>query len=167
MDEKHKKSIIMETHLTHWRQLHNPDYLGAYSLPDGKDLILTIKEVKKEPVTSEGGRTEELSVCYFEEDVKPAILNVTNSRTIQKIYDTPFIEEWKGKKVQFYVDHTKFQGEEVECLRIRPISPAKPKLTPDSKKWNDAVKFIKGGGKIEQITNKYDVDEKELLKAVQ
>lgn len=34
-------------HLTHWKNQFNYDYLGVYSLPDGKDIILTIKETKK------------------------------------------------------------------------------------------------------------------------
>ena len=33
-------------HLTHWKNQFNYDYLGAYSLPDGKDIILTLKETK-------------------------------------------------------------------------------------------------------------------------
>ena len=37
-------------HLTHWKNQFNYDYLGAYSLPDGKDIVLTIKEMKKENV---------------------------------------------------------------------------------------------------------------------
>ena len=148
--------------LTHWKKLHNPDYLGAYSLPNGKDMVLTIKEVKKELVTTDGGRKEELSVCYFKEDVKPAILNVTNSKTIQKIYDTPYIEEWVGKQIQFYVDHTKFAGEEVECLRIRQMNPQKPVLDKNHKRWDAAVQHVKEGKPIESITNKYDVDVDEL-----
>ena len=30
--------------MTHWKTQFNYDYLGAYSLPDGKDIILTIRE---------------------------------------------------------------------------------------------------------------------------
>ena len=33
--------------MTHWKTQFNYDYLGAYSLPDGKDIILTIRETKK------------------------------------------------------------------------------------------------------------------------
>ena len=36
--------------MTHWKTQFNYDYLGAYSLPDGKDIILTIRETKKEQV---------------------------------------------------------------------------------------------------------------------
>ena len=30
---------------THWKKLTNPDYLGAYALEDGEDMIVTIKNV--------------------------------------------------------------------------------------------------------------------------
>ena len=30
---------------THWKSMTNPNYLGVYSLPDGRDIILTIKSV--------------------------------------------------------------------------------------------------------------------------
>ena len=34
-------------HLTHWKNQFNYDYLGAYSLSGGKDIVLTIKRDKK------------------------------------------------------------------------------------------------------------------------
>ena len=36
--------------LTHWKKLSNPNYLGAYSIEDNKDLILTISKVQQETV---------------------------------------------------------------------------------------------------------------------
>lgn len=107
---------------THWKKLHNPDYIGAYALEDGKDLIVTIKSVGKENVKNERG-TEECVVARFEENVKPMILNSTNSKIIQKIHKTPYIEEWVGKKIQLYVANIKAFGECVEALRIREYVP--------------------------------------------
>ena len=43
----------------HWKQMVNTDYLGAYALEDGQDMIVTIKSVGKELVTSVGGKKEE------------------------------------------------------------------------------------------------------------
>ena len=42
--------------MTHWKTQFNYDYLGAYSLPDGKDIILTIRETKKEQVVGASGK---------------------------------------------------------------------------------------------------------------
>ena len=58
--------------MTHWKTQFNYDYLGAYSLPDGKDIILTIRETKKEQVVGASGKKEECFVAYFfENDPQP------------------------------------------------------------------------------------------------
>lgn len=108
---------------THWKKLHNPDYLGAYSLDPGQDLILTIKNVTVQTVTGPDNRKEECPMISFVEPSKPMVLNVTNSKIIAKIYGTPFIEEWAGKKIQIYVDNVKAFGDVVEALRIRKFIP--------------------------------------------
>lgn len=108
---------------THFKQLVDPRYLGAYSLPQGQDIILTIREIRRETVTMMGGQKEECTIAYWMESEKPAILNVTNMKMIAKIYKTPYIEDWVGKKVQFYATTTRFGGETVECLRIRQFIP--------------------------------------------
>ena len=79
---------------THWKKLNNPDYLGAYALEPGQELVATIKVVRKEMVTGPDGKKEECTVVHFaEKEIKPLILNTTNAKTIQKIYKTPYIEE--------------------------------------------------------------------------
>ena len=83
---------------THWKKLINPDFLGAYSLDPGKDIVLTIGQVKKEIVTGAGGKKEECIVCHWQENEKPMILNVTNCKTIAKQTGTPYIERWAGHK---------------------------------------------------------------------
>jgi len=107
---------------THWKKLINPDYLGAYSLEAGNDMILTIKSVKREMITGTGGKKEECPVCHWQENQKPMILNVTNMKSIAKMYG-PYIENWAGKRVQIYASTTKFGGDTVECLRIRKDPP--------------------------------------------
>ena len=109
---------------THWKKLQNPDYIGAYALEPGKDMIITIKTVKNEIVTGPDGKKEECMVMSFMENVKPMIVNSTNAKTIQKLYKTPYIEEWQGRKIQLYVDQVKAFGEVVEALRIRSKVPA-------------------------------------------
>ena len=48
---------------THWKKLHNPDYLGAYSLDPGKDKILTIKDVRNEIITGADGKKGRMHCC--------------------------------------------------------------------------------------------------------
>lgn len=116
---------------THWKRLCNPDYIGAYALEPGKDKILTIKVIKSEVVTGPNGKKEDCTVAHFHEKEKPMILNRTNQKTIQKIYKTPYIEEWAGRKIQIYADMVKFGGELVEALRIRPFIPKQADLPAD------------------------------------
>ena len=113
---------------THWKKLINPDYLGAYSLEPGQDIVLTIGRVKKEEITGTGGKKEECIVCHWEENQKPMILNVTNCKTIAKLLKTNYVEQWKGHRIQIGADVTKFGGEMVECLRVRNVLPEEAEI---------------------------------------
>jgi len=113
---------------THWKRLVNPDYLGAYSLDPGQDMVLTIKSVKREMITGTGGKQEECTVCRWEEEQKPMILNRTNCKTISKVCGSPYIEQWTGHRIQIYATTTRMGGETVECLRIRDKAPEEVKI---------------------------------------
>ena len=156
----------MEKIKTHWRQLVNPDYIGAYSLPNGNDITVKIKDVKKEMVTGMGGRKEECTVAHLENN-KPMILNSTNSRMIQNIYNTPYIEDWKGKEITLYAARTKLKGEEVECLRIRPGVKIKPELKPDTVDFGNVVKAMKEGYTIEDVKKKFAVSQDVEIKLLE
>lgn len=108
---------------THWKKLTNPNYLGAYSIEDGRDLILTIKNVREEQVTGTDGKKDDCVVCYFYENVKPMILNSTNMKMIAKLYRTNYIEEWVGKKIQVGVEQVRAFGDIVDALRVRKAIP--------------------------------------------
>lgn len=109
--------------MPHWKKSFNLDYLGSWSLENGQDMILTIKSVGVETVTGESGRKEDCLVAHFSEAVKPMILNKTNCKTISKIYKNPDYLTWVGKRIQVFATTTKFAGDVVECLRIRPSIP--------------------------------------------
>lgn len=119
----------MANAMTHWKKLTNPDYLGAYALAPGEELILTIKSVANEVVTGTDGKKETCSVMRFVEDVKPMVLNSTNAKMIAKLFKTPYIEQWAGRRIQIYVEHgVKAFGDIVDALRIRPFLPAEENL---------------------------------------
>lgn len=103
---------------THWKLLSNPDYIGAYWLPPGEDVTVTIDYVVREIITGTGGKKEECTVAHLK-GVKPFILNATNSKTIAKLYG-PYIEDWSGKQITLFASTAKLAGDTVECLRIRP-----------------------------------------------
>ena len=109
--------------MTHWKKLTNPDYLGSYSLEDGQDIILTISNVKQEIVTGPEGKQEQCLVCYWKEAAKPMILNVTNSKMIEKLLKTPYIEQWSGNRIQIGSEKVKAFGEIVDALSVRSFLP--------------------------------------------
>ena len=115
--------MAAETPKTHWKKQHNYNFIGAYSLPVGSDMILTIKELQPEEITGTNGKKEKGFVCHFAEDQKPMILNKTNCKIIEKIYNTPFIEDWVGKKIQLFVTQVNAFGTNTDALRIRPQIP--------------------------------------------
>ena len=109
---------------THWKKLTNPDYLGAYALDDGKDVILTISYVREEKVTGSDGKKDDCVVCHFSERVKPMILNSTNMKIITKLFGTPYIEDWSGRRIQIGIEKVKAFGDVVDALRVRKFIPA-------------------------------------------
>lgn len=108
---------------THWKKLTNPDYLGAYAFDEGKEMIVTIREVKPELITGQNGQKEEKVVAHFEGDVKPLILNKTNLKAIEKALKTPYIEDWSGHNVQLYVEMVSAFGTITQAVRVRDFEP--------------------------------------------
>lgn len=149
----------MET-LTHWKKLHNPDYLGAYSLMNGTEsveMVVTIKSIGVETVVGQDGKKDECTVAQLF-DQKPMILNATNQKAITKALGTPYIEQWIGKSITIYVAKVKAGGDVVDALRVRDKAPVQnlPELSPDNPIWEKAKESIRNGSaKIEAIRKKY------------
>lgn len=111
---------------THWKKHFNYDYIGVYSLVEGQDLILTIQSISNEDVTGANGKKEKCCVVKFSDHKKDMILNRTNAKTIEAIYKTPYVEEWKGKKIQLFRETgIRAFGSVTDGLRIRPFAPKK------------------------------------------
>lgn len=153
---------------THWKLLTNPNYIGAYTLAaDGKDLVVEIIKVQRERVQGTDGKQEECTVAHLQGQ-KPLILNKTNCKIIEKIYGTPFIEEWTGKKITLYVANVRAFGDVVPALRIRDKVPSviKGKFTPEHPKWAGAIAALKAGSvTIQAIEKTYSLSttNKQLL----
>lgn len=117
---------------THWKKLYNPNYFGAWCFEPGKDMILTVDHVAQESVSDEKGRKEQCMVVYFRErGAKPMICNKTNSKSLEKLTNSPYIEDWAGVKVQLYVDHNvRFGSDRVDGVRIRKQVTLKDEAPP-------------------------------------
>lgn len=116
---------------THWKKLTNPDYLGAYAFEPGEEKTLTIADVRREMVTGAEGKKEDCTVVYFQEaGIKPMIFNHTNCKTVERLYKTPYIEEWAGKRVILCVRQVRAFGETVDAVRVKPEKPKAQAAAP-------------------------------------
>lgn len=106
----------------HWKESLPGDYLGAYSL-NGQDMVVTIQSAGPEIITGANGKKEECLVIHFKENILNMVCNRTNAKMITKVVGSAYVEDWVGKKVQLYPTTTKFGGEVVECIRVRPTAP--------------------------------------------
>lgn len=107
--------------------LFNPDkrFLGHPDLPNGKDVILTIKSMGMAMVRNPVTKLEvEKKIVEFVENqswVKPFICNKTNADMIFKITGCRFMDEVAGKKIRIGADKARLGKDEVDCLRIRNV----------------------------------------------
>ena len=106
----------------HWKKTTNPNYLGEWDFEEGKDIIVQVKDVVSEVIQNAQGKDEK-SVMYFENGVKPLILNVTNMKAIEKATGSPYQDEWVGKKLQLYITMVAAFGETTKAVRVREFAP--------------------------------------------
>lgn len=142
----------------HWKQLTNQDYIGAYALLKGEDLTVTITSVRKQEIKSSGGRDQECIVAKLDGQ-KPLILNMTNCKTIAKLYGND-VDGWAGKSITLYASTTSLAGEQVECLRIRPTAPnvvAKKRSLNEDRFGKALVSIETGEFSIAQLLEKYEL----------
>lgn len=103
----------------------NPNYLGSWDLEEitNREVTLTIEKIIDESVVT-NGQKENCTVCYWtDKNFKPMILNVTNKKTIAKMYKTKDTEKLKGKAVTIYIEQVKAFGGIHDALRIRGKIP--------------------------------------------
>jgi hypothetical protein len=120
----------------------NPNYLGSWDLDDvpGHELTLTIEKIKDEEVVT-NGKGENCTVCHWTDKAyKPMILNVTNKKTLCRLYKTKDTEQLKGKSVIIGIDKVKAFGDIHDALRIRNRMPAK--TTAPAQKCEECGKDI-------------------------
>lgn len=113
------------------RKYFDSAYMGAYSINDGAEPIVTIASVAFGKITLDGGRKEEHVVLQFKErqvagmcEVKPLVLNATNQKTLEKLYGKG-ADALVDKRIQFYIDPAvrAVGGGTTEGVRIRPFIP--------------------------------------------
>jgi hypothetical protein len=111
----------------------------------GEDgLILTIKGFKTETLKHDEGEEDKI-VMYFNENVKPMVLNRTNSQLVGVATGARSAGEARGKQIVVYNDPTvSYGGKITGGLRIKKVSGA-PKQAPVRQAGGDD-EFAGGSG---------------------
>lgn len=159
----------MEKH--HYRNVFKSDHLGSADLEDliekGSKLIFTIKEVKQEFGAKVAGKKIDANIAYFNESIKPMVLNATNSKIIRTFAGSPMVEDWKNIIIELYIDeNVQMKGERTQGVRIRPIQP-KLEVKVFTEEMFERAK--KANATIENIKKSYEVSseiEKKYLEYV-
>ena len=125
----------MSTEKHHYQKVYKSDHLGQADLEDliekGKPLIFTVKETKQEINIMVAGKKGDHNIVYFNEKIKPWVINKTNGKQLKIFSGSPFVEDWKNITIELYIDPTvKLKGETCGGIRIKPLQPrpAKEKL---------------------------------------
>lgn len=156
------------TDKTHYRKVFKSDHLGVADLEDliesNARLVFTIKHVKQEYGSRVAGKQGDFNIAYFNEDIKPLVLNATNSKTMKGLCGgSAFVEDWSNVLVELYIDpNAKMKGEVVGGVRINPTQPKaeKPVLTPENAvKWKQAVTAFKRDGDLQAVLSRCVISE--------
>lgn len=107
----------------------NPNYLGSWDLYDisSQEITVTIKKIVDEQVIN-NGQKEGCTVAYFEENCKPMILNLTNKKTLAKLYKTKDSAKLVGKRITIGYEKVKAFGKISDALRIKNVVPNAPSV---------------------------------------
>lgn len=145
---------------THWLQNPNKNYLGHWDLPNGQDVVLTIKSAGWEEVRNPIINTKEAKrVIRFTENnswIKPFICNEINAQMILRSTGEKFMEDCVSKRVKIGVGNVKVKGEAVDCLRVRNVQQSALEPT----KINESQ--VK---EIQELVNKTDKSAQDICKA--
>lgn len=109
-----------------WRSMFDREYIGAWDLPKGRDVVCVIEKVKAGELVAPGGRKSKKPVVYFQGKEKGFALNKTNAKAIASMYGND-TARWVGKPIAIHATTTMFGSEQVECIRVRPTAPRKPR----------------------------------------
>ena len=144
------------------------DHLSIADLEDfieeKKSLIFTIKEVKQEFDTVVAGKKINANIAYFKENIKPLVLNATNSKILKSFSNgSPFVEDWDNTLIELYIDsNVKMKGDIVGGVRIKPVQPkakVKPQFTEDKFEKAKAAGYT-----VDMIMKVYEMDVETILK---
>lgn len=112
----------------HFKKCFDPRFLGSWDFEDGKEMEVTIKEVKQEEVHDERKGDIQKYVVYFDEGKRGLVLSPVKGQQIADVTGEAHVEKWTGKKITLYGTNCKGKGGEmVPCIRVKTIEKQETK----------------------------------------
>ena len=102
-----------------------PGYLGSWDLDDlpNREIALTIEKIVDESVFANGQKENCTVIHWTDKAYNPMIINITNKKTLCKLYKTKDTEKLKGKSVIIGIEKVRAFGDTYDALRIKPKIP--------------------------------------------
>lgn len=97
-------------------------WLKSGDIPEGSDLVLTIKSVGMETV-GQGDDAEQKPIVYFTDTDKGLVLNKTNANAIAGLYG-PETAGWAGKRIALFATEVQYGSQMTLAIRVRLKAPA-------------------------------------------
>lgn len=158
---------------THFRKAFNSPYLSSADVVG--TIVLTIARVGLEPDRTKKTKDSFNTAHFVEkeirkgEELKPMIMNAGNSKILEKMSGSVWLEDWLNMPVTIYVGHDVRQvgGGVGDGLKVSPEKPkGRPNILPTNQKlWNGAITAYKRDGNFEKVLARADISE-ENQKAV-
>lgn len=106
-----------------YRSMYDSQWIYAFDLA-GRDVVVTIGEVKAALVKDSEGKAQKKPVVFFREskDKRGLVLCKTNGKTIASLYGSD-TDKWIGRKITLFPTQVSAFGQTVDAIRIRPTLP--------------------------------------------
>lgn len=155
---------------THYRKAFKSPYLSSADVVGEMNFTIShvILEIDKTKKTKDYFNT-----AYFVEkeirpgeELKPMVLNVTNSKLLREHTGSPFIDDWKDIPVTIYVDpNVRFGRDLVEGLRLK--FQQRLVVTPENKKlWEGAKAAYLRDKSFDAVKEKADISQEHMNQIV-
>lgn len=97
-------------------------FLSVDAVPEGKEIVFTIKKAWKEEVTHDGMHKKEMLTLDVEESHLILVVNNTSKKTLAKAWGTK-LDSWIGKKIAVSKGNIKGKAAKI----IRPFTGGQAK----------------------------------------
>lgn len=124
-------------------EVFQSNYLKASDL-QGRAVEVDIATVKIEKL-GQGNDADTKPVLYFNGKSKGMVLNKTNTKMIERLFQTDEMDNWKGGRITIAPREVEYQGETVLSLRVLStgykMPPSSAAAQPKADEPKDDIPF--------------------------